>query len=146
MQVFPDDLLPFEATPYTVTKDGAKSHVWDTKATGGRYAFSIYGPDRFVRSFAGTVVPSGRNAGAVPIVKAEVVDGARILRLQLSAGGRERVAFTLTANDYDGGHRSVYVDQGRPSVVEWPTDRDGYYDVVVTSVGGLRYRYAGRIS
>jgi phospholipase C len=31
--------------------------------TGGKYAFSVYGPDGFLTSFAGTVVPAGLNAG-----------------------------------------------------------------------------------
>ncbi|MFF4758400.1 phosphocholine-specific phospholipase C [Streptomyces sp. NPDC001292] len=146
MQVFPDAYRDFEATPFTVTKDGAKRYVWDTATTDGKYAFSIYGPDRFVRSFAGSVVPSGRNTGAVPQVEAELVPGHRTLRLRLSSGGRDQVRFTLTANDYEGGHKTVYVDQGKPAVMEWPTDHDGYYDVVVTAADGFRYRFAGRIS
>ncbi|WP_189308900.1 phospholipase domain-containing protein [Streptomyces brasiliensis] len=144
MQVFPDAYREFAGTPFTVTKDGAKSYVWDTATTDGKYSFSVYGPDRFVRSFAGTVVPGGRNAGAVPQVKAGLVPGHRTLRLQLSNGGRDQVRFTLTANDFEGGHKTVYADQGAPTVVEWPTNGDGYYDVIVTAADG--YRYAGRIS
>ncbi|MGW0999246.1 phosphocholine-specific phospholipase C [Streptomyces sp. NPDC002523] len=146
MQVFPDAHREFAATPFTVTKDGAKNYVWDTATTDGKYSFSVYGPDRFVRSFAGSVVPAGRNTGAVPRIEAELVPGHRTLRLALSNGGRDQVRFTLTANDYEGGHRTVYVGQGAPTVIEWPTNNDGYYDVIVTANDGFRYRYAGRIS
>jgi len=146
MQVFPDAHLDFAATPFTVTKDGAKTYTWDTSSTGGAYAFSIYGPDRFVRSFAGVVAGRGVR-GAVPAVDAQLVEGPhRTLRLALANHGTQRVGFTLAANDFEGGHRTAYVEGGRARVVEWPTDRDGYYDVVVTSVDGFRYRYAGRIS
>ena len=149
MQVLPDSELAFEATPFTVSKDAEKTYVWPSGLTAGKYDFSIYGPDRFVRSFAGTVVSPLRRNDPVPVVDAELAPGRDAsLRLTLANDGGGTVRFTLTANDFEGGHRTVYVGPGRDATVHWPTDRDGYYDVVVTtdSGGDFRYRYAGRIS
>ncbi|WP_344408995.1 phosphocholine-specific phospholipase C, partial [Actinomadura nitritigenes] len=152
MQVFPDAHLAFAATPFTVTRHAKRTYTWNTSGTGGEYAFSIYGPDRFVRSFKGAVVGAGQNAGAVPRVEASLVakhgHGKSSLRLKLANEGRKGVRFTLTANDFKGGTRTVHVDGHRSAHVDWPTNADGYYDVVVTAdtADGFTYRYAGRIS
>jgi phospholipase C len=72
MQVFPGSVLatPFAwntntaavGIPNTVSKaTGPKTYAVDTFTTGGQYDFSIYGPDHFVRRFAGTVIPDGEN-------------------------------------------------------------------------------------
>ena len=53
--VYPDAYLPFGATPVTVLPGSQGSYTWDATATTGKYAFSVYGPDGFVTSFAGTV-------------------------------------------------------------------------------------------
>ena len=44
--------------------------------------------------------------------------------------------------------RTVTVKSGGVKVVGWPTNRDGYYDVVITAntADGFRRRYAGRIA
>ena len=61
---------PPAATPVTVTRSAPGSYVWDAALTGGKYAFSVYGPDGFLTSFAGTVVPAGPASGPVPVVTA----------------------------------------------------------------------------
>ncbi len=68
--VYPDAYLTFGATPVTVLPSSAGSYVWEAALTGGKYAFSVYGPDGFLTSFAGAVVPAGVNAGPVPVVTA----------------------------------------------------------------------------
>src|SRR5690348_255651 len=40
-----------------------RSYVWDATLTAGKYAFSVYGPDGFLTSFAGTVVPAAQDSG-----------------------------------------------------------------------------------
>ena len=37
---------------------------------------------------------------------------------------------------------------GSAKTISWPTDQDGYYDVVITAntADGFRRRYAGRIA
>jgi phospholipase C len=126
-----------------------RTYTWDTAATGGKYAFSVYGPDGFVTSFAGTVIPSGHNAGRVPGVAAtQLRRRALAIRLTLSNDGHQDVVFTLTPKDHAGHQRSVRVAAGHPKTVDWPADIDGYYDVTIAanSGDGFMRRYAGRIS
>jgi phospholipase C len=143
--VFPDALLPASATPVTVTRSKPGSYIWDATKTGGKYAFSVYGPDGFVTSFAGTVVAAGKNSGQVPVVTATL---RRSVELTLANEGQQSVTYTLTANDYEGRKQAVTVRHGASRKVSWPVNRDGYYDVVITAntSDGFRRRYAGRIA
>ncbi len=148
MAVFPDQYLAFTPAQFTVVSGTSQIYTWDATQTSGNYAFSIYGADGFVRSFAGRVVPVGQNAGRVPVVTAQLVGGPnRVLRLTLASQGATQVTFTLTPNDFAGRTQTASV--GRvPITVEWPADADGYYDVIVTanSGDGFTRRYAGRIA
>jgi phospholipase C len=51
-------------------------------------------------------------------------------------------------DDFKGHTQTVAVKSGKSKTIGWPTDQDGYYDVVITatSAGGFRRRYAGRIA
>ena len=60
---------------FTVLQSSPGSYAWDATLTGGKYAFSVYGPDGFLTSFAGQVVPAGQNAGQVPVVTAALQSG-----------------------------------------------------------------------
>jgi len=147
--VYPDAYLPFTATPFTVLASSPRSYVWDATLTLGKYAFSVYGPDGFLTSFAGTVVAAGQNAGQVPVVTAALGAGAtKTVELTLANDGQQAIVYTLTPNDYEGRAQTVTVTKGRPSVVSWPADPYGYYDVVITANtgDGFRRRYAGRIA
>lgn len=137
-QVFPDKYEAFSGTPFTVTAREPRKYVWDTTTTPGRYAFSIYSNDGFVRSFSGQIGDSARVAVDLP-------RGA--VRLTLHNDGAEPMRYTLTANDYLGHTEKVTVAAGKAHVVTWPTMR-GYYDVVVTVDADTTWtqRYAGRIA
>jgi phospholipase C len=147
--VYPDDYLPFTATPVTVLQSSPGSYVWDATLTEGKYAFSVYGPDGFLTSFAGAVVPAGQNTGQVPVVRAALRSAAtKTVELRLGNEGQQEVLYTLTPNDYDGHTQTVTVEQGRHKTISWPTDQYGYYDVVITAntSDGFRRRYAGRVA
>jgi phospholipase C len=122
-----------------------RSYVWDATLTGGKYAFSVYGPDGFLTSFAGAVVAAGLNAGPVPVVTASLQS---TVELTLANQGQEEILYTLTPNDYEGRTQTVAVKLGSPETISWPTDQYGYYDVVITTntADGFRRRYAGRIA
>jgi len=148
LAVYPEDYLALTATPFTVVEGSDQTYTWDTSLTAGKYAFSVHGPDGFLTSFAGAVVPAGHNAGQVPAVAATLVSRPRpVVRLALANDGQEQVVFTLTPNDYAGHPQTVRVATGHPKTVNWPTDADGYYDVTVTANtgDGFTRRYAGRI-
>lgn len=148
LQAFPDKYLPFTNTPHTVSAAAPAIYSWDATTHDGRYAFSIYGPDGFVRSHAGTVLPAGQNNAGVPRVDVDLVSGdTPVVTITLHNDGLQPVHFALTANDYDGGDRTLWVKPGASSTVEWPTD-DGYYDVIITADTGTgwQHRYAGRVA
>jgi phospholipase C len=147
--VYPDDYLPATSAPFTVLQGSPRSYVWDATLTAGKYAFSVYGPDGFLTSFAGEVVPANLSAGPVPVVTAAVQPGgAKTLELTLANEGHQPVVYTLIPNDYEGRTQTVTVKSGSARTVKWPTDQYGYYDVVITAstAGGFRRRYAGRIA
>lgn len=138
------------ATPNTVSKaTGPKTYTVDTTKTSGRYDFVIYGPDHFVRSFAGTVVADGHNDGQVPATDAKLgTIETKSLKITLANEGRTPVRFTLTPNDYEGQKQLVDVGFGQHLIVDWPTNEYGYYDVIITAntSDSFTHRYAGRIS
>ena len=144
--IYPDAYLPPTCTPVTVPPDSPGSHVWDAALTGGKYAFSVYGPDGFLTSFAGTVVPAGQNAVPVPVVTAGLQPMA--VELTLANDGNTDIVYTVTKNDYEGSTKKVTVKGGSAKTVNWPANQDGYYDVVITAntSDGFRRRYAGRIA
>jgi phospholipase C len=144
--IYPDDYLTFAATPKTVLTGSPGSYVWDTTLTAGKYAFSVYGPDGFLTSFAGAVVPAAVDTGPVPVVSAAASFGA--LSINLANEGQQDVVYVLTPNDYVGQQQTVTVASGGSRAVAWPTNEDGYYDVIITANtgDGFKRRYAGRLS
>jgi phospholipase C len=149
MFVFPDKYQTASATPFTVVNGTNKTYTWTaTRKNGYGYAFSVYGQDGFVRSFAGVIVPSTTTTGQIPRVAATPVTGsAPSLQLTLANDGTTTVVYTLTVNDYAGTTQTVSVGSNGTSTVSWPVDADGYYDVIITAntTGGFTRRYAGRI-
>jgi phospholipase C len=147
--VFPDKYLPASATPFTVVQGKNKTYTWAALPTNQNgYAFSVYGPDGFVRSFAGQVVPAGNSRGQVPSVSATLSGPGASLHFTLANDGSAAVSYTLTANDYDGGTETVTVGPHGSKKVRWPANADGYYDVIITAntSDGFTRRYAGRIA
>jgi phospholipase C len=146
--VYPNAYLPAAPSPVTVLPSSRGSYVWDATLTAGKYAFSVYGPDGFLTSFAGEVAPAGQHAGQIPVVTAAPRSaGDNRVELTLGNEGRDAIAYTLTPNDYEGRMRTVTVRSGNSTTVSWPANHDGYYDVVITAntTDGFRRRYAGRI-
>lgn len=150
-QVFPDKYQPFSSTPFTVTAREPREYTWDTAATDGAYAFSIYSNDGFVRSFAGRVAPARERDGGLPRVDVDLVRAKgrheAEVRLTLHNDGGEPVRYVLTANDYLGRTQRITVAHGRTKSVTWPT-QEGYYDVIVTVERDTTWsrRYAGRVA
>jgi phospholipase C len=150
-QVFPDDVKEFSSTPFTVTTAKSRSYTWDTSETDGKYAFSIYCNDGFVRSFAGQVVPEGQRDVGLPRVEADLVagkdGGEGRVRLRLHNDGTVPMRFTLTPHDFRGEKKVIHLGGRKSTVVSWPT-KNGYYDVVLTADtgNGWRQRYAGRVA
>jgi phospholipase C len=148
--VFPDKYLTASATPFTVVSGTSRTYTWTAaKKNNYGYAFSIYGPDGFVRSFAGDIVGASTTAGQIPRVAGTPVPGsAPSLRLTLANDGTTAVTYTLTVNDYAGTTHAVTVGANGSTNVTWPVDSNGYYDVIITAntSDGFTRRYAGRVA
>jgi phospholipase C len=149
LSVFPDKYLTASATPFTVVSGTDKTFTWTAaRKNSYGYAFSIYGPDGFVRSFAGHIVAASTTSGQIPRVTATPVTGsAPSLQLTLASDGTTAVIYTLTANDYAGTTQTVTVGPNGSTSVTWPVESNGYYDVIITTntSDGFTRRYAGRI-
>ena len=113
LAVYPDKFLPPTATQFTVLRGHDQTYTWDSTVTGGNYAFSVYGPDGFLASFAGAVVSAVQTAGKVPNVTARLRDGHKgLLRLTLENDGHTPLVFSLTPNDYSGQPQTISVARG----------------------------------
>ncbi len=151
LSVFPDQYQTASATPFTVVDGTNRTYTWNTSSTSAKYSFSIYGPDGFVRSFAGTVVTAGVTTGAIPQASATPVtsaaSGDASLTISLGNAGQTSLVYTLTPNAYAGGVQTIPIAYNGSATVTWPVDADGYYDVIVTAktTDGFIRRYAGRI-
>jgi phospholipase C len=145
--VYPNTAMPFAAHPKTVPVGATADWAWDTTTTAGAYDVSVYGPDRFLRRFAGTVEVGGPATGGIPHVSVvRDTRGRRTLQLLLENTGRAELRFVLVANDFVEHRETAHVRGSGHKTMHWPLDEWGYYDVVVTADGvpGFRYRFAGR--
>jgi phospholipase C len=148
LQVVIDDYAAFGNTPFTVSAASPRSYTWNAADYEGCYAYSVYGPDGFVRSHAGRVLPAGQNNPGVPRADVGLVTGADpTVQITLHNDGLQQVHYTLTANDFVGGTQDYWVAAGQSKTITWPT-AEGYYDVVLTADAGTgwRHRYAGRVA
>ncbi|MCJ1714760.1 phosphocholine-specific phospholipase C [Curtobacterium sp. VKM Ac-2922] len=146
--VYPNTALPFAATPHTLAGGAEARWTWQTAATAGRYDVSVYGPDRFLRRFAGTVVAGSGTDVAVPHAQLDQIPGRTPrLRVVLENAGRPEVRFTVVANDFVTHRATARAGHGGRTAIDWPLDAWGYYDLVVTVDGDadFRYRFAGRV-
>ncbi|WIB59357.1 phospholipase C, phosphocholine-specific [Curtobacterium sp. MCLR17_007] len=146
--VYPNSGLPFRAVPHTLAAGAEQRWTWETTQTAGTYDVSVYGPDRFLRRFAGQVVPGVRTDVPLPHASVEQLAGRQPrLRIVLENAGRPEVRFRVAANDFVTHGATATAGHGGRTAVDWPLDAWGYYDVIVTAdaVPGFRYRFAGRV-
>jgi phospholipase C len=146
--VYPNAYLSADPTPVTVAAGGSGSYAWNAAATSSDYNFSVYGPDGFLTTFKGAVVPASTTTGQIPLVTAALDSATSTVTLTLANSGTTSITYTLTANDYSGTTQSVTVNGASSTNVAWPVGTDGYYDVIITAntSDGFTRRYAGRIA
>jgi len=146
--VYPNAYLAATPTPVTVAASSSGSYAWNAAATSGKYSFSVYGPDGFLTTFAGAVVPASQTTGQIPVVSAALNAATATVTLTLGNQGSTAITYTLTPNEYQGTTQAITVNGGGSTPVSWPTDPYGYYDVIITAntTDGFTRRYAGRLA
>ena len=102
--VYPTAYLAATPTPVTVLPSAAGSYVWNAASTSSKYSFSVYGPDGFLATFTGAVVPATQTTGQIPSVSAAPDAATATVTLTLANAGSTAISYTLTANDYEGTH------------------------------------------
>ena len=99
---------------------------------GGWYDLTLYGPNGFLRRFAGNIHSAAGVLEAVSGVS--VVQGVPQLTLQLNNGGKVAVTFQISANGYGGAApQQVSVNGGGSQLLSWNLSGvHGWYDFTVT--------------
>ncbi|KVD63626.1 phospholipase C, phosphocholine-specific [Burkholderia ubonensis] len=135
---------------YTVGAHRTLHADFDLSATNGAYAFSVYGPNGFVRIFSGnaSAAAAHRRNHAQPEVKAgyDVANGN--LYLKLHNHGTGHVTLTLTDNAYGAPARQVTLHAGDERVEQWLlASSHQWYDVTVSdgANGTFSRRFAGHV-
>ncbi|WP_394843297.1 phospholipase C, phosphocholine-specific [Pendulispora brunnea] len=99
---------------------------------GGKYDLSLYGPNRFLRRFAGDLNAPGKDVGVTSLVTTD--EGGK-LHLVFTNEGTSAVTVTVTANNYrTDGPWTYSVAPGGSASDSWRTGTygDGWYDLTVT--------------
>ncbi|KVN60237.1 phosphocholine-specific phospholipase C [Burkholderia stagnalis] len=135
---------------YTVGAHRTLHAEFDLATTHGAYAFSVYGPNGFVRMFSGNVsaATAHRRDHAQPEVKAgyDVANGN--LYLKLRNHGTGHVTLTLADNAYGAPARQVTLHAGGERVEQWLlASSHQWYDVTVSdgANGTFSRRFAGHV-
>jgi phospholipase C len=113
----------------------------------GWYDLTLYGPNGFLRRFAGNIHQAGGKLEAASGVSA--AGGVPTLTLQLSNGGKSAVTFQISANGYGGSAaQQVTVAAGASQTLSWNLSGVyGWYDftVATSSDGSFVRRLAGHV-
>ncbi|WP_175674939.1 phosphocholine-specific phospholipase C [Burkholderia ambifaria] len=135
---------------YTVGARRVLHADFDLTETNGVYAFSVYGPNGFVRMFAGNVsaATARRRNHAQPEVKAgyDIANGNLYLKLRNHGAGH--VTLTLADNAYGAPARQVTLHGGDERVEQWTlASSHHWYDVTVSdgANGTFSRRFAGHV-
>jgi phospholipase C len=135
---------------YTVGGRRVLHADFDLTETNGVYAFSVYGPNGFVRMFAGNVsaATARRRNHAQPEVKAgyDIANGNLYLKLRNHGAGH--VTLTLADNAYGAPARQVTLHGGDERVEQWAlASSHHWYDVTVSdgANGTFSRRFAGHV-
>ena len=129
--------------PYDVLPGAATTATFNVLTNGGNYDFTAYGPNGFVRRWAGNVNTNG-NATEVA---AYLNPATQNFELALANATMSSVIFNVT-NNYLTNGTAVTVPAGSTNVLQFLANTNiGWYDVTVTggSGGSFLRRFAGHI-
>ncbi|GIG61192.1 non-hemolytic phospholipase C [Longispora fulva] len=129
---------------YTVDAHASTSDYFNVQTYGGgKYDLGVFGPNRFLRRFAGDI----NAAGGLLQVTDEVDPAAGLFWLTLANHGTSAVTFTVAATGYrTDGPWTYPVAAGGSTRVSWNATT-GWYDLTVTTASDTAWtqRFLGHI-
>lgn len=134
---------------YTVEAGKSLEASFDLTPTAGVYAFEVYGPNGFVRKFAGNSMlsqPAAAAAQADIHTEYDVANGN--LLLKFTSTGRAPAHLTITDNAYGARTRSVIVLPHASAIEAWNlAPSHHWYDLTVTNSADKSFsrRLAGHV-
>ncbi|RKP46228.1 phosphocholine-specific phospholipase C [Pararobbsia silviterrae] len=132
---------------YTVGAGKKLKAEFDVSSTSGVYAFTVHGPNGFVRQFEGTVPANGTSQKtAQPEVKVgyDVANGN--LYLTITNAGRASVKLTVTDNAYGAAARHFVLPSEGFVEAPWQLQSSyHWYDLTVSDGNGFVRRVAGHV-
>jgi phospholipase C len=136
---------------YTVEARKSLREAFDLGVTGGVYAYTVYGPNGFVREFAGALAPIGKHGyehESHPEVTTayDVANGN--LHLRIVNRGHQPMRLTVVDNAYDAPARHLELAPYGEQEACWPlADSHHWYDLTVTGKeeGTFIRRVAGHV-
>jgi phospholipase C len=138
---------------YTVGAGRDIKERFDVSGTQGNYAFTVHGPNGFVRQFNGTIVSDDKNSKhgkqdkqALPEVTAGYDVGNGQLFLKISNAGRGSVKLSVIDNAYGAPSRHFSLPSEGYVEAPWSLKQSHHwYDVTVTDGAAFLRRFAGHI-
>jgi len=121
---------------YTLAAGTTLSDYWSVDAvTDGVYALSVYGPNGFLRAFAGDFDAAVAGGPASPEIALSYDAPSEGLVLHITNHGASSCVLTLRALRYaDDAPQAIALDGGQTIDVPWPLGASAHwYDFVLTS-------------
>ncbi|WP_225825396.1 phosphocholine-specific phospholipase C [Streptomyces naphthomycinicus] len=128
------DTTPWQ---YTVDAGGTASDSFNigTGYGGGRYDFTMVGPNRFLRRFQGDATKAGKTAEVSSRYAVEPGTGKLAVYFKMTNAGSSAVRFTITSTRYRGDGPWTYTVAAGASTEDFfnaVAYQNGWYDFTVT--------------
>jgi phospholipase C len=130
--------------PFDVLQNNSALNTNSLAATSGNYDFTCYGPNGFLRRFAGNVTADCNKVEAT----SRINPGNGDIQLVLTNGTASSVTFSVTNGYIVSGLSTTNLPAGIASVVSIGSNtNNGFYDVTVTASADSTFlrRFVGRV-
>jgi phospholipase C len=130
---------------YTVEADKSLSNSWSLAASVGKYDFSVFGPNGFLRHFRGSIAQ--HDAADLDVDLRYDLDGDYAVVLRIRNQSRRSCRLNI-ASAYDGRSVVEVLQRGRVLERRWPLRSTlGWYDLTIKADGDRNFlrRLAGHL-
>ena len=126
---------------YTVEAGKKLTGTWNA---GSSYSLTVYGPNGFVRQFAGSI---GSTAAALSVHSSYGTEGGESIAWKIANNGSKGAAVSVL-DAYSGETNTQFVERGDDAEGELSLDKFyGWYELIITVAGDptFKYRLAGHV-